>query len=486
MRGFVNHTSARNEEEVYLKILAKLNLGWLLLPACLLVCLQVLLTQHTAWPEMLVYPYLLNHGFVPYQDLIAPYTPLLLWFLQFLEKIFGSTPQFSVSLTLTFALINTSLVGLITYKLNQQKDAAFLASLFYALWFAYFGGNGLWFELLQTPLILGSYYFFEKSQQIKKNNINLWITSFLLTIIFFTKQSGLWFVLAVSFWLVLFKQWRVLLNFIKTTFLVFLLFFLLIGAIAWINNYWSDYFYWVYIYTFTIFPFSPGHQSLPQISQLLKFALPLLIILPSTNMLWKRDSKTLLGLLFCGAAFMSVLPRWDLFHLQPFLALIAIIFVPIAWRWVRINKIRQLLGLSIVLIWLIVVLKQADRFYQLPVRFFEPSIYSEANQLKRMEVNSFYVFNGPDQLYILVDSQTLVKPYVQNFAWYFEVPGMQQKVINALIKDDPQYVILSPFLAGSGYEIGHYIPQDLNNYIHQHYTLDQRINDNIEVLKRID
>ena len=54
------------------KILLK---NWQLLILLIFHLLLVKVTQFVAWPEMLIYPYLLSRGFSFYGDIIQPYMP---------------------------------------------------------------------------------------------------------------------------------------------------------------------------------------------------------------------------------------------------------------------------------------------------------------------------------------------------------------------------------------------------------------------------
>src|SRR4030042_6988804 len=64
-----------------------------LLPLMLLVHLLLLInTRFTLWPEMVVYPYLVNNGFLLYRDIINPYPPFLTYFLTIFSKNVGYNP----------------------------------------------------------------------------------------------------------------------------------------------------------------------------------------------------------------------------------------------------------------------------------------------------------------------------------------------------------------------------------------------------------
>ena len=61
-----------------------------------LIFIHILVLENmrfTLWPEMVVYPYLLNNGFSLYKDLVNPYPPTLILILSALTKIVGYQPQ---------------------------------------------------------------------------------------------------------------------------------------------------------------------------------------------------------------------------------------------------------------------------------------------------------------------------------------------------------------------------------------------------------
>ena len=47
------------------------------------------LLKFTAWPEMLLWPYLITKGWLPYRDIAIAHTPLMLIDLSIFNKIFG-------------------------------------------------------------------------------------------------------------------------------------------------------------------------------------------------------------------------------------------------------------------------------------------------------------------------------------------------------------------------------------------------------------
>src|SRR3989344_731605 len=127
-------------------------------------------TQFTLWPEMVVYPYLINNDFLLYKDIINPYPPLLIWFLTLFAKIFGYAPLSYQILTWAVILIIDLSIYTITGKLFKKRFYQLVSTLFFVILSIPFGVNGLWFDLVQVPLILWSSYFFYRFLNVKRGD----------------------------------------------------------------------------------------------------------------------------------------------------------------------------------------------------------------------------------------------------------------------------------------------------------------------------
>ena len=448
---------------------------------------SILLTQHTAWIEILLYPYLMNNGFILYKDLVVQYNPLMLWFLQIMGSFFGYSPNISLLLTLILALINCTLIYLISKKLWNSKVIAVISVLIFSLWFTYFEGNGLWFELFQTPFILGSFYFSYRYILNTKKVSYLLLGSILLAVSFFIKQSALWLILVLVGWLfyTFKKSWAKLTGGLSILIIPFTALFILTSLVASLGNYLFDYWKWAYSFTFLQFPLSHGHRDYPTISQVTKLTIPLAILLPVIIEIYRKNKKAIFMFLFLIASGMSVFPRWELFHLQPFLAIMSVISAPFAASWAkRVALNKKMLIALVIIIWALVVGRQIVRFWDKPVRFLEPEIYQIAEKILEKEYKNFYAFNAPDQLYILTGTLPPVKPYVQNFAWLLEGNNLQEKIVISLDNQRPQFIIFSPFSGKGGYQIGDYRPKLIGDYIDQNYSLKEKLTENIWVLER--
>lgn len=442
--------------------------------------IDIFFTQFTAWPEMLTYPYLLNNGFVLYRDLIVQYTPLMIWFLQIVERLFGYSTQTLIILTWALFLINISLIFILSKKIWHGVKGAILSVFIFSLWFVYFEGNGFWFELFQTPFILLAFYFLY-CHFFNKSKNDLILGGFFLSLSFFIKQSAFWIILIIFGWIIFnnFKKNNLqkITNDLITILAPFILLFISTVVVAFYGGYLKEYINWAYVFTFLQFPFSKGFQVYPNITQLIKLLVPLVFLLPILLAILKRERKATFAGLFLLAAFMAAFPRWGLFHLMPFLAVGALVAPP----YIRVGK--KLIA-AILIIWVIVIIRQDARVWLKPTRFFEPEILKLAEKIKENGYEDFFIFNGPDQLYVLTKTVPKVRPYVQNFAWFMESDGMQQQVASSLNNTNPQFIVFSPFSGHGGFNIGDYRPNILANFIEKNYTLKIKLSDNIWILKK--
>ena len=120
----------------------------------------LILTQlrFEAWPEMMVMPYLMNHGFELYRDMIAPWTPGLMWILQGWFWLMGISVWNLKILSWSIIILIDILIYLIAAK-RWGKIAGIISLISFFLLQPLFDGNGLWFDLAVVPLLLLAFHF---------------------------------------------------------------------------------------------------------------------------------------------------------------------------------------------------------------------------------------------------------------------------------------------------------------------------------------
>ena len=380
----------------------------ILIPILLAHLLLLANLRFEAWPEMLVYPYLLDHGFKLYQDIINPYAPIFTGFLYFFFKVFGLS--LSNLKLLTWGIIFAS--DIIIYRIASRRYghiAGLLALSFFVIFQPLLDGNGLWYDLALTPVLLLA---FDRQ------------SPFLVAVAFFMKQSVLWL------FVILFKKWRQLLISLISLFLISYFLFLVSGNLA-------AYLFWPWHFALTIMPTMPGHKDWGTPGLWFMALIP--FILPTLLWLRHRRFNSPEPFLWMSLSFLLILPRFGLFHLQPALAFTALVLAQ------HSRKIPKLFLACYIVISSFLWFRHIKLFWHQPTRFFEPEIMQAAEKLKSFTVpeKPILFLNAPDQIMILAN-RLPAKPWAITFPWYLELPGMQQRFIDALINQQVQAIVFSP------------------------------------------
>lgn len=435
--------------------------------------------RFVAWPEMVLWPYLLDKGLLPYRDIVIVYPPTLIIFLAFLGKVFGIKLIGLKFYTWILILLTDSLVFFVTKKITRDVKVALVSLLFYVLWQPFFDGNALWFDLVLAPLALLTFYL-------------LWRKEFLWSGLVFglaisIKQTAFWFLVPIllTFWLTKELKPNSLIKF-GIGFAIPLMFCLLYLVRAGI---FQDFFQWAINFGVFYLPRAPGQILLPTVKNILAVGIPYGLLLIAAFMFTKKktekEKSSLLLLLILWTIFgaMGTYPRFEYFHFQPSLPFLAIIsgWVISSLKISLKNKGNFLILLYLILIFLGTVYLQA-RFYRLswqkPNRFFETDVLEGARFLKEntKPLEKIYILNSWDHLYALSDTLPAVAPLIHTLSWHLEYPGMQDKYVADLAKNKPRIIVFEPYYdRGWGSGIGLYKPEKIDKFLQENYTLKEII-----------
>ena len=452
----------------------------------LLVHLLLLInTQFTLWPEMVVYPYLINNGFLLYRDIINPYPPLFSWFLAFFAKIFGYVPSPYQILTWVVILIIDLSIYTITKKLFKRRSYQLTSTLFFIIVSIPFGVNGLWFDLVQTPLILWSLYFFYKFSNAKNKNdvkYNFFVSLLFLTISFFIKQQVFWVIVLFSVSALLKYKFDAF-KFIKNHYLsvlplcallIFhLIYFFVLGTLL-------DFAFWVFYFPVFLASKMPGYILLPSIKQIFVVLALFVLFAP----IIPKKSHTLF-LITSAVLILFAYPRFDYFHLVPTIAVISVLFGENVYNLAKSNVSTRVIFLIAVIFLGLFTLRYFQNYWQEEVRFFEQNVFENARVIDLLveENDKVYLQNAPDQLLPL--SGTLpTKPWADDFPWYLEVANLQDRVRDELEAEKPRFIISQPYLEGDKYDLGSYRPDNIADYIDNNYENFVQIDGNLYIRVR--
>lgn len=416
-----------------------------------------------AWPEMLVYPYLLNNNFSLYQDIINPYVPVFTWILQLYFSVVSISITNLKLITWTIILVTDILVFTITKK-HFGKNTAIAALVFFVIFQPLLDGNGLWYDLSLAPVLLLAFHF---------------QSPILLGLSFFIKQSVIWL------FIIYLKKW-------KKLFLSIVLFFLISSTPFYFSNSLNDYWFWSWQFPFTIFPFMPGHKDFGQLYTwalaLFPFFLPMILLFAKnqSTKIFFHPTNPSIWMLLC---FLFIFPRFGLFHLQPALAFAALSLGKSAsklnFKSIIRSPVIKILLTSYFLLLASIWFRHIKYFWHTPTRFFEPGIVQAAQKLSdHTDPKEPLLFlNSPRQL-MVISNRLPTKPWIDTFPWYLELPGMQQKIIESIKNQNNSVIVFSQYQDKGQYQPGSYTPSKINNFINKQFANQQQISDNIFLLTK--
>ena len=265
-----------------------------------LVVLHILILSQLrfeVWPEMLLMPYLMKNGFQLYLDMVAPWTPGLMWILQGWFWLTGLSVWNLKFLTWLIIVITDTLIYLVASR-RWGKMSGIVALTSFVLLQPLFDGNGLWFDLAVVPLLLLAFHF---------NNPLFLAPAFLI------KQSVVWL------FPLLWEQWKRLALGIIGSIGLSMIYFGLKGNLG-------DYWFWAYDFTFRLFPRMPGHLDLGNWRNWALALAPFLLIGVMRVIRGIKRGRAMgeEPLAWAGLAILFALPRFGLFHFQPAIAFLAL------------------------------------------------------------------------------------------------------------------------------------------------------------------
>ena len=437
----------------------------MLLIVLLLHLVLLINSRFTLWPEMVVYPYLMNKGFYLYRDIINPYPPIMPSVLAVFAKVFGYQPHPYQILTWIIILVIDLEIYYLSEKIFKNWLYALLSTSFFVIFSIPFGINGLWFDLVQIPLILPAFYFFYKYLKDKLKG-NLFASFFIISLAFFIKQNIL--LLAIYFFLLTIfifkkKSLKILKNpLLYMPFLSLLIFFLILFLTLGVIK---DFIFWSFFMPLFKAGDLPGYVLFPKVKQILPILCLFIFFIPTL----KKPEIKLIPLTAIVLTIFSY-PRFDYFHLVPSLAIIS---VASAANFQHIFKLKpkfRFFPLLALLFLTVFTIRYFRNNLTTEVRFFEKDIQTAASFLRQTtpENKSIYIQNGPDQVFPL-SNRLPPKPWADEFPWYLEIEGMQERVIEALKNQDTQLVIFQPYIVGGQFETGSYRPTKIADFIDANY-----------------
>ncbi|MDO8487529.1 MAG: glycosyltransferase family 39 protein [Candidatus Curtissbacteria bacterium] len=458
----------------------------LLLPLSLLSHLILLFfTRFTLWPEMVVYPYLLNHGFLLYRDIINPYPPLLAFKLSIFATIFGYQPAPYQILAWLLILITDVAIFLAAAKITKSPKKALAVTLFFIVLSIPFGVNGLWYDLVQTPFIIVAVYFFGRYLEKKIDNVDLLVSAVSLAVAFFIKQQALWLILWFLAVLV-YRKWKDKKNLLRAVFIMVAPILIGLGLeILYVvqKGIFQDFVTWTVYLPFFKASQMPGYVLLPTLRQAATVALLFLIFTP---VVLKRNFPQIFYLSTAVVLLLFAYPRFDFFHLIPSLSILALVFALSINDFQKQKSLGAIISLGALVFFSLVTASYLKSNWTREVRFFEKDVSKAADVLQKVNPKGKPIFLQNVSGQILVISQTLpTKPWADSFPWYLEMPAVQANIIGGILNEKPDIVVYKPYTGMGKYQIASYRPQKVADFLDQNYKEVLKIDGNLQLKARL-
>lgn len=430
--------------------------------------------QFTAWPEMLSYSYLRNHGFLIYKDMIHPYPPLLTMGLSWTYTLFGYNLWILKSVAWVAVIVSDILVFIITRSITRRDAPAFFATAAYVFLQPFLDGNMLWFDIaIVVPILLGTLFLLRN---------NLFLAGLFFAAAALTKQTAGIYLLFIIYYLLFIKKigFRELKYFFAGPLILgipLLSRLLQEGALV-------DFLNWTIIYPLTQFGKFPGyvHMEVSSGQTFISILLlvPLLIITIKNKEILK-DSVFQVLFPFLVIALIIIYPRFSFFHFQTALAFLVIIYGYAAKDIKRLTP--QLLAYCLLPIALIIIFIQKPvlaREWQKEARFYakEDLELAQTIQSKVPQNEKVFLLGLHSGLYVMA-GRVPPKRWTDNFGWYLEIPGVQEEIIarweNSSAGGPPHFIFWRTPSPGNWFDLGTYQPQKIVRWIEEHYTKEEEV-----------
>ena len=412
----------------------------------------LLLTRFTAWPEMIAWPYLTLNGSLPYESIAVAHTPLLIFLLTGFYAIFGvGVVQLKIATWLLF-FTTVFLLWKVAKEMWSEKVALWAVALYLPL-FLIFEGNGLWFDHALAPIALLLYWLLTKRRFFWAG------VTFALGV--FTKQTFVWFSLAVVFYFFAKK-----LKDKSFAIMVFggLLSTIFVLAVLQLLGLLPSFYFWTVVFGVFYLPTAAGQISFPAMRQLVFAGLPLTAAF---------FSPELIPWVIAGS--LGVFPRWELFHFQP-----ALPFVALALAALVAQKSRAKLAYFYFAVILVFFVRFLVINFNSSVRFYESEVVQVAEHVQEIASpqEKIYVANYWDSVYAYSGTMPAINPLVPYLSWYLSFPNVEQLMTKQLVGERPAIIVQGKYGAG----LFSYKRTMVVEFIERNYEVVKEF-ENVEILK---
>ncbi len=419
------------------------------------------------YPELFIYPYLVENGLLPYKQIFDQHLPSFLMMpINFYD--FGLRNEASAKL---FLLVSVFVSHIVIYAISKilfkGKKLILLPNILYLLTQPLFEGYILWIDSFLAPLLLFSYYLLLSLFRANKK-IQILLLGLVLGLTLFFKQVMLPLVMSVTFLYYIRDKSKINLGVI-----ILGIMFPLTLTLLWIvkQDILSEFFYWTVSFNFKVY--ADMAKKLPSLSQLLRFFIfwvPLLV--------WSftkfKNKHVLLLTIFSVLTLFTAFGRFEFVHLQPSLPFIVLISSYLFFSSAGWKKPYFVLMLIFTFIWWSYLIKN---LFLKPSRLFTDDVMSVSRKIDFLtkENEKIFVLGTQPIVYPLSKRLPAGNVFTVSLPWNMKVT--EEKIYAALQEDPPVAVVRDIHSTIDGKKVVDFTPK-INTFINDNYKLIDKIGEN--------
>ena len=388
------------------------------------------------YTELFIYPYLTNHGLMPYSQILDQHFPGLMFLPVNFDNLGMTTPAAARLWSISVVVIVQIMLFLIGVKLFKSKTKALVTNLLFLIWQPFFEGWVLWIDSFLPLILLPAFYCLNRGDKGDKGNRGKkWflIAGVMLGLGIVFKQTVI--PLAIFAWIYILwttRNFKTSLNFLGGLFIpVSLVTTYLIGI-----GVFKDFWYWTVTFNLTTYA-QAGRGESPSLAHftrvLLVFGLALLVI----KKIKLKEARIVL--IFLIGALLGLSTRFNFVHLQPALpfAILATVYGLEGLGKLKRLGVLSLYGL-ITIWWLIIFYKGhlGDRIIS-----FDSATYKLADKIRDYTApgEKIFVYGAAPHLYQMTKTIPAGNIFVFQFPWFLEVA--KARILEGIIKDKPNIIV---------------------------------------------
>lgn len=401
--------------------------------------------------EFSLYPYLIQHGFLPYRDIIDQHFPTL-FFGQFSLPYFLVNTPTKLLLILFFSTLASIFFLQETLKRLKVENYQ-IWTLIYSLLSIFFAINTLWVETFVVLFLSLCLFLNTKGSKWSNFFVGLLVSQIILM------RPTLVIFLSLCFF-VLVKQKAI-------AFLGFLLGFGLSSFYLFHYQLWTAFYEICISFNRQVY----AHVQDPIIT---KRQIVSLVVLMFIFLFYSLKNKKWLYTFLLATTLLSAYPRFGLEHLQVFSFVFIYFLSQTTSLKIEVMSVFILCLVVTLPIWLSLSRQRYGNY------FYPPRIFDQANKIKQLPGDNLYLYGSSDLLYQLSGKLPSGKLYLPSLPWYLNYHNFQQRLFSVLSNND-DFVVVDPLFTVDGQKLVDVTPQ-IYTYIKMNYTLDHHI-DHLEVYK---